>query len=132
MSFKVFWILAAIMSRKERTVSPIGGIVLVSSCLSFVLPMTLGSHIRRCFVPGHHVVLLVLGSTLVIGTGRSLEAGYCGAASYRACPTKACRASDEYCTAKVRCKTEYRTMKETVWEPKEFTVYKTDFDTAPV
>ncbi|MED5446757.1 MAG: hypothetical protein VYA62_00920, partial [Planctomycetota bacterium] len=63
MIFKVFWILAAIMSRKERTVSPIGGIVLVSSCLLFALPMTPGTHIRRCFLRGRHVVLLVLGST---------------------------------------------------------------------
>ena len=75
------------------------------------------------------ILAALVAGIAVIGQPAMVRAGYCGAVSYRNCPTVACRTSDEYCTARVRSRTEYKEMKETVWEPKEYKVFKTVYDT---
>lgn len=72
---------------------------------------------------------IVAALLLALNAGSTAEAGYCGAASYKCCPTSCCAPSGEYAQAKQCCTyTCYKPVKEIVWETEEYTCCKTVYD----
>ena len=69
-------------------------------------------------------------ATLLLASAQTAQASnYCGAASYRCCPTKACAPVGSYSACKVERQTCYKTVYDTVWEPVEQTCMKTVYET---
>src|SRR5579863_3149081 len=65
----------------------------------------------------------------VLMTGSTVEAGYCGAASFTCCSSACAAPAGDYCQAQTCCKTCYKTVKEIVWEQENYTCCKTVYDT---
>jgi len=73
--------------------------------------------------------LAVTSAVIVVaGMVHNVEASFCGASSYSCCPTEACASTGNYCDAKDNCTTNYKIVKEIVWDKKQVTTCKTVYD----
>ena len=63
--------------------------------------------------------LPIVAAVLAAGLAENAEAGYCGAARFRCCAPA--------CDAGQQCHTVMRTVRQTVYEPQQFTTYRDRF-----